>query len=55
MAATGRCFVQIHTDNLEGAIGHVIAATGVVKAAGLRLKVWGSLVSGIGLVSAGGH
>ena len=47
------CLVQTYTNNLGGFSGHVIAATGVVKAVGLRLKVWGSLLAGIGL--AGGH
>ena len=37
------CIVQTYTNNLGGFFGHVIAATGVVKAVGLRLKVWGSL------------
>ncbi|MFX0547015.1 HlyD family secretion protein [Roseovarius sp. S1116L3] len=49
------CFVQTYTDNLAGAFGHIIAATGIIKAGALRLKVWGSLVTGIGLVGAGGH
>ncbi len=49
------CIVQTYTNNLHGLAGHVIAATGVVKAAGLRLKVWGALVSGVGLASGGGH
>ena len=49
------CFVQTYTDNIPGMFGHIIAATGMVKAAGLRLKVWGSLVTGIGLVGGGGH
>lgn len=48
------CIVQTYTDNLDGLFGHVIAATGVVKAAGLRMKVLGSIVSGVGL-SGGGH
>lgn len=48
------CLVQTYTNNIEGLIGHVIAATGVVKAAGLRLKVWGTLLVGVGLVG-GGH
>lgn len=43
------CVVQTYTNNLSGFMGHVIAATGVVKAAGLRLRVWGSLIAGIGL------
>ena len=48
------CIVQTYTDNLSGITGHIIAATGVVKAIGLRLKVCGSLISGIGL-AGGGH
>lgn len=48
------CIVQTYTDNLSGVFGHVIAATGVIKAVGLRMKVWGALVSGIGL-GGGGH
>ena len=48
------CLVQTYTDNLDGVVGHVIAATGMVKAVGLRLKVWGALVSGVGL-GGGGH
>lgn len=35
------CIVQTYTSNLPGFSGHVIAATGVVKAVGLRLKVLG--------------
>ncbi len=49
------CIVQTYTNNLSGFTGHVIAATGVVKAVGLRLKVWGSLISGVGLAGGGGH
>jgi multidrug resistance efflux pump len=48
------CIIQTYTNNLAGISGHIIAATGVVKAVGLRLKVWGSLISGIGL-AGGGH
>lgn len=48
------CLVQTYTNNLHGFFGHVIAATGVIKAVGLRLKVWGSMVSGVGL-GGGGH
>lgn len=48
------CIVQTYTNNLPGFTGHVIAATGVVKAVGLRLKVWGALIAGIGL-AGGGH
>jgi len=49
------CMIQTYTSNLPGFFGHVIAATGVVKAVGLRIKVWGSLVSGVGLAGGGGH
>lgn len=49
------CIVQTYTSNLEGAVGHIIAATGVVKAVGLRLKVWGALVSGVGLAGGAAH
>lgn len=49
------CIVQTYTNNLSGFTGHVIAATGVIKAIGLRLKVWGSLISGVGLAGGGGH
>ncbi|MCA0922856.1 HlyD family secretion protein [Pseudooceanicola nanhaiensis] len=48
------CLVQTYTTTLPGLTGHIIAATGVVKAVGLRLKVWGALIAGIGL-SGGGH
>ncbi len=47
------CIVQAYTNNIGGLFGHVIAATGVVKAAGLRLKVLGSIVSGVGLGGSG--
>lgn len=49
------CIVQTYTSNLSGVTGHIIAATGVVKAVGLRLKVWGTLISGVGLAGGGGH
>ncbi|WP_299611507.1 HlyD family secretion protein [uncultured Tateyamaria sp.] len=49
------CIVQTYTSNLSGAAGHVIAATGVVKAVGLRLKVWGALISGVGLAGGAAH
>lgn len=48
------CIVQTYTNRIEGTIGHIIAATGVIKAVGLRAKVWGGLISGVGL-SGGGH
>ena len=49
------CIVQTYTNNLSGFFGHAIAATGVIKAVGLRLKVWGALISGVGLSGGGGH
>ncbi|ASV88035.1 hlyD secretion family protein (plasmid) [Ochrobactrum quorumnocens] len=49
------CLVQTYTNNIGGFAGHLIAATGVVKAVGLRLKVWGSLIAGIGLAGNGNH
>ncbi|MEP2531510.1 biotin/lipoyl-binding protein [Shimia sp.] len=48
------CIVQAYTANLEGTAGHIIGATGMVKAAGLRLKVFGSILLGVGLLG-GGH
>ena len=49
------CIVQTYTDNIDGVVGHVIAATGVIKAVGLRLKVFGSILSGVGLLGGGAH
>jgi len=49
------CLVQTYTNNLAGFTGHVIAASGVIKAVGLRIKVWGALISGVGLAGGGGH
>ena len=48
------CIIQTYQNNLEGVTGHIVAATGVVKAVGLRLKVWGALIAGVGL-GGGGH
>ncbi|MEM7508479.1 MAG: biotin/lipoyl-binding protein [Pseudomonadota bacterium] len=48
------CIIQTYTNNLGGISGHIIAATGVVKAVGLRLKVWGALITGVGL-AGGSH
>lgn len=33
------CLVQTYSTNRPGTFGHIIAATGVVKRVGLRLKV----------------
>ena len=49
------CLVQTYTNNIDGISGHIIAATGVIKAVGLRLKVWGSMISGIGLAGGEAH
>jgi len=49
------CIVQTYTNDMAGPVGHLIAATGVVKAVGLRIKVWGALVSGIGLAGGAEH
>lgn len=49
------CIVQTYTSNIDGTVGHIIAATGVIKAVGLRAKVLGSILSGIGLLGGGGH
>lgn len=49
------CLVQTYTNNIDGISGHIIAATGVIKAVGLRLKVWGSMISGIGLAGGETH
>jgi hypothetical protein len=49
------CIVQTYRTDLPGLGGHSVAATGVVKAAGVRIKVWGSIISGIGLAGGGGH
>lgn len=47
------CIVQTYNTGIEGIFGHIVAATGVVKAGGLRLLAWGTILTGIGL--AGGH
>lgn len=44
------CMVQAYTTNIEGTAGHIVAATGIIKAVGLRAKVLGSILSGVGLV-----
>ncbi|MEM7319435.1 MAG: biotin/lipoyl-binding protein [Pseudomonadota bacterium] len=49
------CIVQAYTNNIGGTFGHIVSATGVVKAAGLRMKVLGSILMGIGLAGGGGH
>lgn len=49
------CIVQAYTNNIDGLFGHVVAGTGMIKAAGLRLKVFGAILSGVGLLGGGGH
>lgn len=49
------CIVQTYTNNLDGFIGHIIGATGIIKAFMLRAKSWGVLATGVGLVGSGGH
>ncbi len=46
------CMIQTYTNDLEGSVGHIIGATGIIKAFLLRIKAWGVLVTGVGL--AGG-
>ncbi|MFK5978679.1 MAG: hypothetical protein QM488_07305 [Rhizobiaceae bacterium] len=47
------CLVQTYSTHLPGTFGHIIAATGIIKAFLLRIKAWGVLVVGVG--PAGGH
>ncbi|MEP2782788.1 MAG: biotin/lipoyl-binding protein [Pseudoruegeria sp.] len=49
------CIVQTYTNNISGTVGHIIGVTGVIKAVGLRLKVFGAVVAGTGLIGGGGH
>ena len=49
------CIVQTYQSDMHGIFGHIVAATGVVKAAGLRIKSWGVLLAGVGLAGGGGH
>ncbi|MEM8812519.1 MAG: biotin/lipoyl-binding protein [Pseudomonadota bacterium] len=49
------CIVQTYDRNLgHGIAGHVLGGLGIIKAWGLRIKVWLALVTGVGL-SGGGH
>ena len=48
------CIVQTYTTNLHGFWGHVIATTAIIKAVGLRAKVLGAILAGVGLLG-GGH
>ncbi|KZL20227.1 Inner membrane protein YiaV precursor [Pseudovibrio axinellae] len=51
------CIVQAYTTDLKGSMegsftAHVIAALGVIKAVGLRIKAWLGLASGIGIAGS---
>ena len=49
------CIVQAYDRNLgHGVVAHIISALGIIKAWGLRIKVWIALVTGVGL-AGGGH
>ncbi|MEM7192043.1 MAG: HlyD family secretion protein, partial [Pseudomonadota bacterium] len=50
------CIVQTYYRNLgHGIGGHILGGLGIIKAWGLRIKVWIALVTGIGLAGGGGH
>lgn len=50
------CIVQTYDRNLpHGIWGHILGGLGIIKAWGLRIKVWIALVTGIGLAGGGGH
>lgn len=49
------CIVQTYYRNLgHGIGGHILGGLGIIKAWGLRIKVWIALVTGVGL-AGGGH
>ncbi|MEP0232208.1 HlyD family secretion protein [Roseibium sp.] len=49
------CIVQTYDRNLpHGVLGHILGGLGIIKAWGLRIKVWIALVTGVGL-AGGGH
>ncbi|MBS8260904.1 HlyD family secretion protein [Roseibium polysiphoniae] len=49
------CIVQTYDRNLpHGVFGHILGGLGIIKAWGLRIKVWIALVTGVGL-AGGGH
>lgn len=49
------CIVQTYYRNLgHGISGHILGGLGIIKAWGLRIKVWIALVTGVGL-AGGGH
>ena len=50
------CIVQTYDRNLgHGLLGHILGGLGIIKAWGLRIKVWIAMVTGIGLAGGGGH
>ena len=50
------CIVQTYDRNLgHGVFAHILGGLGIIKAWGLRIKVWIALVTGIGLAGGGGH
>lgn len=49
------CIVQTYDRNLgHGVFAHILGGLGIIKAWGLRIKVWIALVTGVGL-AGGGH
>jgi len=49
------CIVQTYDRNLgHGIFAHILGGLGIIKAWGLRIKVWIALVTGVGL-AGGGH
>jgi len=50
------CIVQTYYRNLgHGLPAHILGGLGIIKAWGLRIKVWIALVTGVGLAGGGGH
>ena len=50
------CIVQTYYRNLgHGVMAHILGGLGIIKAWGLRIKVWIALVTGVGLAGGGGH
>ncbi|MEP3279447.1 MAG: HlyD family secretion protein [Stappiaceae bacterium] len=48
------CIVQTYDRNLgHGVVGHVLSTLGIIKAWGIRIKVWVALVTGVGLAGSG--
>lgn len=50
------CIVQTYDRNLgHGVFAHILGGLGIIKAWGLRIKVWIALVTGVGLAGGGAH